>query len=88
VLGDIPTLRELWQDDAVFVPADDEAALLDALQELVLDDAWRRGLARAARARAQSCFGADRMGRSYLDLYREIVATRAAGLSPAAFAAG
>jgi glycosyltransferase involved in cell wall biosynthesis len=88
VLGDIPTLRELWQDDAVFVPADDEAALLEAVQELIRDDVWRRGLGRAARARAQTCFGADRMGRSYLDLYRELVATRAAGLSPAAFAAG
>jgi glycosyltransferase involved in cell wall biosynthesis len=88
VLGDIPTLRELWHDDAVFVPPYDESALLDAVQELVRDDAWRRGLARAARARAQSAFGADRMGRAYVDLYRELVATRAAGVSPAAFAAG
>jgi glycosyltransferase involved in cell wall biosynthesis len=88
VLGDVPALREIWQDDAVFVPPDDESALLEAIHELVRDEAWRRGMARGARARAQSAFGSDRMGRACLDLYRELVATRAAGVSPAAFAAG
>jgi glycosyltransferase involved in cell wall biosynthesis len=88
VLGDIPALREIWQDDAVFVPPDDESALLEAVHELVRDEAWRRAMARAARSRAQSSFGSDRLGRACFDLYRELVATRAAGVSPAAYAAG
>src|SRR5262249_58528859 len=35
VLGDIPSLRELWEDAAVFVPRDDDAALETCLRDLI-----------------------------------------------------
>jgi glycosyltransferase involved in cell wall biosynthesis len=78
VLGDIPSLREIWQDNAVFVPPDDEQALRRAIERLAHNDSQRQALSVAARVRAES-FGAERMGRRYLDLYRELVARRAAG---------
>lgn len=52
VLGDIPSFRELWDGAALFVPADDHAALRDALDALIADPSERRRLAEAARERA------------------------------------
>jgi glycosyltransferase involved in cell wall biosynthesis len=53
VLSDLPSMRELWDGAAVFVPADDPDALEAALQSLI-EDAERRGLLGAqARRRAQ-----------------------------------
>jgi glycosyltransferase involved in cell wall biosynthesis len=78
VLGDIPSLREIWQDNAVFVPPDDEQALRRAIERLAHNDSQRHALAAAARVRAES-YGAERMGRRYLELYRELVSRRAAG---------
>lgn len=75
VLGDIPTLRELWADAAVLVPPDDDAALVRAIEGLVADPARRRALADRARLRAAS-FGAAAMARAYVALYAELVPRR------------
>jgi glycogen(starch) synthase len=72
VLGDIPSLRELWGDAALFVPPDDEAALLQALRALIADEPLRRSLAAAAGRRAEG-YGSDRMIAAYLDLYRRLL---------------
>src|SRR5690606_20899248 len=37
VLGDIPSLREVWDDAAVWVPPDDTSALQHALEALIQD---------------------------------------------------
>ena len=71
VLGDIPSLREVWDDAAVFVPPDDADALGEALRTLVVDSARRAQMARVARARALT-YHPDRMADSYLSLYREL----------------
>lgn len=78
VLGDIPTLREVWADAAVYVPPDDGQALLDQIERLVVAPVRRRTLAAASRRRA-AAFTAERMARRYLALYRELVARRSAG---------
>ncbi len=52
VLNDIPSLRELWGDAALFVDADDPADLAGGLQRLIDDRARRRALGRAAQAHA------------------------------------
>lgn len=52
VLSDIPTFRELWSGAALFVPADDPAAIAAAIESLLADPARREALARAARARS------------------------------------
>lgn len=49
VLGDIPSLREIWGDAALFVPPDD-AALHAVLMELIGDAAQREQLGWRARA--------------------------------------
>ena len=69
VLGDIGSLREIWDGAAAFVPPDDRDALAREIQVLI-DRPGRRGeLARRARARARE-FTVERMVESYLRLYR------------------
>ena len=68
VLGDIPTLRELWSDAALFVPPDDHSALLAALADLIQRPALRTCYARAARARGLG-YSCARMTEAYLDAY-------------------
>lgn len=69
VLGDIPSLREIWGDAALYADPEDHAALHDALARLVGDPAMRTRLARRARERAGS-FTSDRMTEAYLCAYR------------------
>jgi len=72
VLGDISSLRELWDGAALFVQADDDAGLADALEMLATHE-WMRGeLAWRARERA-SRYSSSRMGELYADLYRELM---------------
>ena len=68
VLGDIPTLRELWSDAALFVPPDDHDALRAALADLIERPALRDCYARAARARGLG-YSLARMTEAYLDAY-------------------
>ncbi|WP_226989403.1 glycosyltransferase family 4 protein [Desulfuromonas sp. TF] len=72
VLGDIPTLRELWRDAALFVPPEDPSALREALQTLILDPALRVDLARRACRQAMN-YTSERMTRNYLSLYGELM---------------
>jgi glycosyltransferase involved in cell wall biosynthesis len=85
VLGDIPSLREIWGGAALFVPPDDGEALLDALRDVIEDEELRARLSRAARTRALK-LGSDRMAERYVGLYRELVGHRPSAklaLSPA-----
>jgi glycosyltransferase involved in cell wall biosynthesis len=77
VLGDIPSLREVWGDAAVFVPPDDTAALREALLGLMRDGERRSRLAARARARAQR-YTPGRMADGYLGAYRELLEEGAA----------
>jgi hypothetical protein len=71
VLGDLESLRELWDGAALFVPPGDDAALAGALRALAADRRGRAVFAAAARARALR-LGADRMTEAYLSLYRSL----------------
>jgi glycosyltransferase involved in cell wall biosynthesis len=82
VLGDIPTLREVWADAAVYVPPDDGQALLDQIERLIASPLERHSLAVAARSRA-AAFTAERMARRYVALYRELVLHRSGALRSA-----
>lgn len=68
VLGDIPSLREVWGRAAVFVPPDDPEALQRAITSLMLD--WRKliGLGVRARNRAQELTPL-RMAAAYVAAY-------------------
>ncbi|WP_437689259.1 glycosyltransferase family 4 protein [Sorangium sp. So ce176] len=75
VLGDLPSLREVWRDAAVYVPADDPAALAGALDQLIRDAARRDALGALARRRAVR-FSPRAMARRYLDVYAVALAAR------------
>lgn len=75
VLGDIPSLRELWDRAALFVPPGDHAALAAALATLTADPARRRHLARRALLRAARYPLAATVA-AYRDLYAQLLAER------------
>jgi glycogen(starch) synthase len=68
VLGDIPSLRELWSDAALFVSPDDSLALEVALNALIADTPRRHALAAHALERAGS-YTEKSMGAAYLTAY-------------------
>jgi glycosyltransferase involved in cell wall biosynthesis len=76
VLGDLPSLREVWGDAACFVAPDDLDGLRLAIWELARDACVRDHFSRAARRRALE-FKPERMARAYLDLYRAAADRRA-----------
>lgn len=77
VLGDIPSLREVWGDAATFAPPDDEIALAAAINGLSRDVPSRMVLATKARARALE-FSGQRMAQSYFGAYRDLINHHAA----------
>lgn len=72
VLGDIPSLREVWSDAAILVPPDDDAALGSALERLLSDEPLRHDLALRARRRA-STFHVRHQADHYFTLYRSLI---------------
>jgi glycogen synthase len=72
VLGDIPSLREVWGDAATFVAPNDVEALTHALGDLMRHPRKCRERGLLARQRALA-LGHRRMARAYLDLYAELL---------------
>jgi glycogen(starch) synthase len=71
VLGDIPTLREIWGDAALYVQPEDHAALRAALLHLMERPSERVRRAAAAQARAQH-FTPARQCEAYLRAYARL----------------
>ena len=71
VLGDIPSLREIWDDAAVFVPPDEPRRLEAELRQCIEQPAWRSKIADRAEARARR-YTASAMADKYFDLYSEL----------------
>lgn len=80
VLGDIASLREVWQDAAIYVPPGDHEALRAALDGLIAQPARISFLGLQARARARS-FTPGRMLRAYRALYRQLEARFVPGVA-------
>jgi glycosyltransferase involved in cell wall biosynthesis len=72
VLGDIPSLRELWSGAAIFVSHED-GALEEALRLLIDNSHLRQRLARRASRRARE-FTISRMVDGYMSLYQSALA--------------
>ncbi|MFT3772777.1 MAG: glycosyltransferase family 4 protein [Minicystis sp.] len=81
VLGDIPSLRELWGGAALFVDPSDPKDLHRALSGALGNPGVRAALGDRARLRARD-YSPDRMALAYLALYDEIKARPAARLTP------
>ena len=73
VLGDIPSLRELWSDAAIFVDPRDPEALREALAGLAGDRWLRSSLADRAQRRASS-YSIERAAHAYHRLYESLAA--------------
>lgn len=73
VLGDIPSLREVWGDAAWYVAPGRVDELRAALQTLIADESTRVELGRQARARALT-YGGHQMAHEYVRLYGEMLA--------------
>jgi glycosyltransferase involved in cell wall biosynthesis len=72
LLGDIPSLREIWHDAALFIQPRDKQEIAAALTALVADQPRRRRLAEKARRRALD-FTSRRTALAYLALYRDML---------------
>ena len=75
VLGDIPTLRELWEGSAIFVPPEEPETLRLALEGLIGDQGLRQALAMRSRRRALT-LTPRRMAECYLEMYRDVLASQ------------
>lgn len=75
VLGDIPSLREVWGDAATFVAPNDRDELRRALRWLCDDSTLRAAQGARARRRALH-FDVEHMAERYLALYATLCAER------------
>lgn len=71
VLGDIPSLRELWEDAAIFVDPRNHKALREVLACLIDTPQVREDLARRAQERAAG-YSIERTATAYRRLYRRL----------------
>jgi len=72
VLGDIPSLRDVWGDAAVFVSPDDDRALARAINHLITSPAARQIMATRALSRARE-YPPESFARNYLQLYQQLI---------------
>ncbi len=72
VLGDIPSLKEIWKDAAVYVDTDDAEALAKAINALVDTKDALEKWGEKAKARAMK-FSATAMAENYWKMYRHLV---------------
>ncbi|HEV2857145.1 MAG TPA: glycosyltransferase family 4 protein [Solirubrobacterales bacterium] len=73
VLGDIPSLRELWSDAALFVDPRDPDLLRATLQGLIEDRLLREDLAERAQRRS-AAYSMGRAMSAYRNLYQRLLA--------------
>lgn len=78
VLGDLPSLREVWGPAALYVTPGDAAALATVVDALIADPALREEMGVRARRRATG-YGADLMARRYARRYRRLRAREVVG---------
>jgi glycogen synthase len=72
VLGNIPSLRELWDEAAWFVAPDDTSELRHALATLIAQPSLRQQCAEKASERAR-CYGLEQMADRCLTVYRTLL---------------
>jgi glycosyltransferase involved in cell wall biosynthesis len=75
VLGDIPSLRELWEGAAEFVDPEDHAGLQRAVTGLIENPDYRHRLGGAAQALAGR-FRPARMAQDYMKTYQALINER------------
>jgi glycosyltransferase involved in cell wall biosynthesis len=74
VLADLPSLREVWGDAALFTPPRDDESFVSALRRVERDGELRRELAERARRRAHR-YAPERTRDGYLAVYQRVLAS-------------
>jgi glycosyltransferase involved in cell wall biosynthesis len=82
VLGDIPSLREVWADAALYAPPDDAHVLSATIRRLAASRTLRAEMSRRALARALQ-YTPARMTKLYLLVYRQLLEASASAASGA-----
>lgn len=72
VLGDIPTLRELWKGCAIFVDPNSPKELIQTLRELIEDPKRREQLGRQAQQHSTR-YSVQRKTTRYLQIYGDLI---------------
>lgn len=72
VLSDIPTLREIWQEAALYAPPDDPTMWTEQINRLIDDQPLRKYMAQKAYETALQ-FTSRKMASRYLELYKELL---------------
>lgn len=75
VLGDVPSMRELWHDVAIFIPPDRPDLWSSQLQLLCENPAWAKVLGERARERAATFSGLE-MAADYVEVYGGLLQSR------------
>jgi glycosyltransferase involved in cell wall biosynthesis len=78
VLGDIPSLREVWGGAALYVSPHEPAELEATLLRLIDNPHELRAMSASARARS-ALYSPQRMAKGYLDVYRRLTTATAGG---------
>lgn len=73
IANDIPTLREIWGEDAIYFEQNNSRSLIDAIQQLASNSTRRAEYADRALDRARKNFTSQQMADQYLKLYRTLV---------------
>lgn len=71
VLGDIPSLREIWGFAAIYVDTSDERALAATLKDLASNPKKREEYGKRAQTRSR-LYGAKTMAAAYMDVYSKL----------------
>jgi glycogen synthase len=72
ILGDTASLREIWDDAAIFVRSDDPEHILLSLLELIANSSLREDFSRRAQSRAH-LFTTERMAQGYMGVYAKLL---------------
>jgi glycosyltransferase involved in cell wall biosynthesis len=83
VLGDVPSLREVWSDAAVFVSTDDLTELKTNLKKLIDDVTIRETFGKRALSRAGR-YEAELTATGYLHEYASLLGSGRVALPPVA----
>jgi glycogen synthase len=76
VLGDVPSLRQIWDGAALFVSPDDPWELRESINRLINDGKLRSELTMAAR-RTAAYYTPERLAANYVKLYGNLVPAKA-----------
>ncbi|MCW3091581.1 MAG: glycosyl transferase family 1 [Ferruginibacter sp.] len=74
VLGNIPSLKEIWGDSALYINTNDAAGLADTVNHLLESDELRQHYAAMAIERAKR-YSTEAMAGNYINVYHELLNT-------------